>query len=55
MPNYTWRVYDVAEARFRAVAAGASNVTQITADEFGDQAISLSAPDGYFWTLVEQR
>ena len=51
--NYTWRVRDIAEARARAVTAGATHVTAVMADEFGSRACSLRAPDGYFWTFIQ--
>jgi hypothetical protein len=54
LSNYSWRVIDAGEARSRSVAAGASAVTPIVEDEFGDRAFSMRAPDGYFWTLIEQ-
>lgn len=54
LSNYTWRVADVSEARNRAHASGAEDITEIVEDEFGDRAFSLRSPDGYFWTLIER-
>jgi hypothetical protein len=28
-------------------------ITEIVANEFGEQSFSFIAPDGYFWTLIE--
>lgn len=53
MSNYSWRVRDIAEARALAVHHGASDVTPVIEDEFGAPAFSLRAPDGYFWTFIE--
>jgi uncharacterized glyoxalase superfamily protein PhnB len=52
--NYTWRVRDIKEAASRCASMGARSVTSVMADEFGDPAISLIAPDGYYWTLIEK-
>jgi uncharacterized glyoxalase superfamily protein PhnB len=34
-------------------AGGATQVTDVLADEFGTRAFSFVAPDGYTWTLVQ--
>ncbi|MSO65812.1 MAG: hypothetical protein EXQ85_08470 [Alphaproteobacteria bacterium] len=52
---YTYRVADIAAARERLKAGGAPRVTDVVADEFGQPAVSFTAPDGYFWTLVQGR
>jgi uncharacterized glyoxalase superfamily protein PhnB len=53
--NYSWRVKDIAEAAARCSAMGATFITSVIEDEFGDMAMSLRAPDGYFWTFLEKR
>lgn len=53
LSNYTWRVADVREAHSRATAEGATVVTRVMQDEFGQEAFSFRAPDGYFWTFVQ--
>lgn len=35
-------------------AAGASAVTPVEANEFGEPSVGLTAPDGYVWQLVEK-
>jgi len=55
MSNYTWRVHDITEAAGRARVGGALIQTAEYEDEFGHPAISLRAPDGYHWTLIEDR
>lgn len=52
---YTWRV-EHAEKAYEAVRnSAATNLTDIILDEFGQPAFSFTAPDGYFWTLVESK
>lgn len=53
MSLYTYRVGDVEEYRDRVQASSAQEVTEICQDEFGDRSFSFTAPDGYFWTLIE--
>lgn len=36
-------------------AAGASSVTTVQANEFGESSAGFTAPDGYVWQLVEKR
>jgi catechol 2,3-dioxygenase-like lactoylglutathione lyase family enzyme len=50
---YTYRVTDIAAYRDRVQASSAQAVTEIFENEFGDRSFSFTAPDGYFWTLVE--
>lgn len=50
---YTYQVTDVAAYRDRLWASSAQNITEIGCNEFGDRSFSFTAPDGYFWTLVE--
>ena len=53
MSLYTWRVTDIDAAHKKAEAAGATDMTDIQPDEFGDKSFSFRAPDGYFWTFVQ--
>ena len=50
---YVWRVRDLASLQPRLAAAGVSRLTAIRPDEFGQQACSFVAPDGYHWTLLQ--
>jgi catechol 2,3-dioxygenase-like lactoylglutathione lyase family enzyme len=51
--QYTWRTSDV-EGLWKLVqAGGATQVTDVLPDEFGQRAFSFVAPDGYSWTLVQ--
>jgi catechol 2,3-dioxygenase-like lactoylglutathione lyase family enzyme len=50
---YTYRVDSIQKYRDRIQASSAQSVTEICEDEFGDRSFSFTAPDGYFWTLVE--
>ncbi len=50
---YTYQVNDIAAYRDRVQASSAQAVTEICKNEFGDRSFSFTAPDGYFWTLVE--
>lgn len=49
---YTYRVDDIAAMHARVKESGATEVSDVVADEFGRPAFSLVAPDGYFWTLM---
>jgi catechol 2,3-dioxygenase-like lactoylglutathione lyase family enzyme len=51
---YTYRVQRLEEYRDRIQASTAQQITEIVSDEFGDRSFSFIAPDGYFWTLIEQ-
>jgi catechol 2,3-dioxygenase-like lactoylglutathione lyase family enzyme len=53
MSLYTYRVGNAEEYRDRIQASSARNVTEICLNEFGDRSFSFTAPDGYFWTLIE--
>ena len=53
MSLYTYRVNDIAAYRERVQTSSAQAVTEIFENEFGDRSFSFTAPDGYFWTLVE--
>jgi catechol 2,3-dioxygenase-like lactoylglutathione lyase family enzyme len=51
--HYTWRASD-AEGLWKLVqAGGATQVTDVLPDEFGERAFSFVAPDGYSWTLLQ--
>ncbi len=53
MSLYTYRVSDLERMCDRIRASAAENVTDIVANEFSDRSFSFTAPDGYFWTLIE--
>jgi catechol 2,3-dioxygenase-like lactoylglutathione lyase family enzyme len=53
MSLYTYRVGNAEEYRDLIQASSARNVTEICLNEFGDRSFSFTAPDGYFWTLIE--
>ncbi len=51
---YTYRVKDLEEYWSRIQSSSAKQITNIITDEFGDRSFSFTAPDGYYWTLIEQ-
>lgn len=51
---YTYRVRGLKEYRDQIQSSSATQVTDIVTNEFGKQSFSFTAPDGYFWTLIEQ-
>jgi uncharacterized glyoxalase superfamily protein PhnB len=51
---YTYRVTDLHAYHQRVSQSPARAVTPILTDEFGKQAFSFIAPDGYIWTLVNR-
>ena len=53
MSLYTYRVSSIAEYFQRVKASNAQTITEIVANEFGEQHFSFIAPDGYFWTFIE--
>lgn len=53
MSLYTYRVSSIPEYFQRVKASNAQKITEIIANEFGEQSFSFIAPDGYFWTLIE--
>ena len=53
MSLYTYRVSSITEYFQRVKASNAQKITEIVANEFGEQSFSFIAPDGYFWTLIE--
>ena len=50
---YTYRVSHLDMFYARVSESAATQVTEITLDEFGARAFSFIAPDGYDWTLIE--
>jgi len=50
---YTYQVNDILAYRDRVRASSARELTEVVTNEFGDRSFSFTAPDGYFWTLVE--
>lgn len=51
---YTYRVSSIEAYHARVKASTATSVTEIYLNEFGEKSFSFVAPDGYFWTLVQQ-
>ena len=51
--QYTWRTSDVEGLWKQVQAGGATQVTDVLPDEFGELAFSFVAPDGYSWTLLQ--
>ncbi len=50
---YSWRCLDIEATHRRVQAAGASQIGDIIADEFGERAFTCTAPDGNGWMLIE--
>ncbi|AOY84912.2 hypothetical protein BJP36_27010 [Moorena producens JHB] len=50
---YTMNVSDIEGYYQRVSTSEATEVTQVSDNEFGEKSFSFIAPDGYFWTLVE--
>ena len=50
---YTYRVSDLDEYYARVKASPATNLTDITTNEFGERSFTFTAPDGYVWTMVQ--
>ncbi|MBD2339140.1 VOC family protein [Calothrix sp. FACHB-156] len=53
MSLYTYRVRGIQAYCDRIRESSAQNVTNIVTNEFGEMSFSFTAPDGYYWTLVE--
>ncbi len=53
MSLYTYRVKGIQEYCDRIQASNIQKVTDIISNEFGEMSFSFTAPDGYFWTLLE--
>jgi catechol 2,3-dioxygenase-like lactoylglutathione lyase family enzyme len=52
---YSLRVRDLAAYRDKVVRGGATQVSAISANEFGERSLTFTAPDGYAWALIEAR
>lgn len=52
---YTYRVGSLENYRDRLQTSTAQNLTSIVINEFGERSLSFQAPDGYTWTLLEDR
>lgn len=50
---YALRVSDIVATRDLVQAAGATSVSEVVRNEFGERAITLVAPDGTSWNLLE--
>ena len=50
---YTFRTPDPEGLRERVLGHGATAVTGIAANEFGERSFSFAAPDGSYWNIVE--
>jgi uncharacterized glyoxalase superfamily protein PhnB len=50
---YTWRVRDAEALWQRVRSAGATEVSDVCTNEFGERAFSFRAPDGYYWILLQ--
>ena len=50
---YTYRVKGIENYRQKVKVSKATNITEIQKNEFGEKSFSFTAPDGYFWTLLE--
>lgn len=50
---YSLRVRDLERQRQRIIDAGAKDVSPVCRNEFGERAITLTAPDGTPWNLIE--
>jgi catechol 2,3-dioxygenase-like lactoylglutathione lyase family enzyme len=53
MSTYTVRTADLGELHWRIGNSGASNLTPIFPNEFGEPSCSFTAPDGYGWIAVQ--
>lgn len=49
---YSWRVHDIEQVREVVMRAGATEVTEVQRNEFGERAITLVAPDSTPWMLI---
>lgn len=52
---YSLRVDDLERMRQRVIDAGATEVSPICRNEFGERALLLTAPDGTPWNLIDSR
>jgi uncharacterized glyoxalase superfamily protein PhnB len=52
MTLLTYQVRDIDAYRERVIDGGATAVTEVADNEFGEPSISFVSPDGLDWTLV---
>jgi hypothetical protein len=52
MSLYTYRVRDLADHLARVLAGGATDVSEIAVNEFGEPTCTFTAPDGYVFALI---
>lgn len=50
---YCWRTHNIEGMHTRVTRGGATQVTDVLADEFGRRGFTFFAPDGYHWMLLE--
>lgn len=50
---YTYKVRGIENYHQKVKQSTAKNVTDILKNEFGEKSFSFTAPDGYFWTIIE--
>ncbi len=50
---YTLQVIDIGSSHQKVSNSETTKVTKIIVNEFGENSFSFVAPDGYFWTLLE--
>ncbi|MGK7954577.1 MAG: hypothetical protein AB4063_04845 [Crocosphaera sp.] len=50
---YTLQVTDIDSYHQKVTESQATEITPIIMNEFGEKSFSFVAPDGYFWTLLE--
>ena len=53
MSLYTYRTPDPEALQARVVAHGATDVTPVLRNEFGERCFGFTSPDGYVWNIVE--
>ncbi len=51
---YTMKVRDIEGYYQRVNGSQATELTKVCENEFGEKSFSFVAPDGYFWTLLEE-
>lgn len=50
---YTYRTPSPEALRARVVAHGATSVTEVQLNEFGERCFGFNSPDGYTWNIIE--
>ena len=53
MSLYTYRTPSPEALRARVVAHGATSVTTVQLNEFGERCFGFVSPDGYAWNIIE--